>query len=107
MSADLIRLGLMLLMVPPTITNTLIFGLTSPWYRTTIGWWLFLDVLGLMLLVVVSVLYRYFGDDYPGRDVVSISIFLIILCGQWFGTFTLVRALVVQRRQDHAKTQEG
>lgn len=89
MSADLIRLLLVLAMVPFVTANLFLYGLGSPWYKSRIGWWLFCDVLGLMLLVDITVAYKFFGDNYSARDIVSITVFAIILAGAAFGTAVL------------------
>lgn len=99
MTADLVRLILVVAMVPFVTANIFLYGVGSPWYKSTIGWWLFCDVLGLGLLVDITVVYKFLGDDYSARDIVSITVFSIILAGAVFGTVTLARELIRRRNR--------
>ena len=98
MSADLIRLVLLCSMVPFVTANVVIYGLCMPWYRSLVGWRVFLTDLGLAALVDISFVYHFLGDNYSARDIVSITVFAIVLAGAVFCTVTLVQALIRRRR---------
>lgn len=91
MSADDIRFTLVALAVIPATGFTLVYGLGSPWYRSLLGRALFTHALGMMLLIDISVAYKFIGDDYPGRDLVSITVYTVIIVGSWAQFVALLR----------------
>jgi hypothetical protein len=91
MTADDIRFALVAFAVLPATGFTLVYGLRSPWYRSLLGRALFTHALGMALLIDISVAYKMFGDDYPGRDVVSISVYAVIIAGTWAQFIALLR----------------
>lgn len=83
MSTDTIAVLLVLGMAPPATLFPIIYGLSGPWYRTPIGRALMTKAVGLALLVDISLLYNWLGDDYWGREAVRLTVFSLIFCGLW------------------------
>lgn len=82
-TADIIAVGILLATAPAITLFSIIYGLTSPWYRTLIGRALFVSSSGLAMLVDISLVYQWLGDNYALRDVVRISVFSYICLGAW------------------------
>lgn len=97
MSADAVALLLIALAAPPLTLFPFCFAwwARGVWYRTLVGVALMVSTTGLALLVDISLLYMAFGDDYPFRDVVRLTVYALIVAGAWlkFG------ALVYESRQ--------
>lgn len=53
------------------------------WFRTVLGWALMTSSTGLALLVDISLLYQWLGDNYALRDVVRLSVYSLIVAGAW------------------------
>src|SRR5688572_16925216 len=84
MSADTAALAIVVLIAFPINAFTLLYAFTTPWWLEWIGRALFVSSLGLMLLVDISLLYNWLGDDYPGRDMVRLTVYSIVCLGAWF-----------------------
>lgn len=68
------------------IPATLYWGLytfTAPWFRHTVGRALWVKATSLMLLCDISLAYQIFGNDYPLRDVVRLTVYAVIALGAW------------------------
>ncbi|MCZ4498859.1 MAG: hypothetical protein JWQ74_1412 [Marmoricola sp.] len=91
MTADDIRFALVAIATLPATGFTIVYGLGSPWYKSLLGRALFTHALGMALLIDISVLYKFFGDDYAGRDVVSITVYAVIIVGTWAQFIALLR----------------
>lgn len=65
------------------------------WWREWVGRALFTSAWGLALLVDISLLYNWLGDNYPWRDEVRLTVYSIICVGAWFKLI----ALVVEKRR--------
>jgi hypothetical protein len=81
--ADLAALILIGATAPAITLFCLIYGFTSPWYKTLIGRALFVSSTGLALLVDISLLYKWLGDNYFLRDLVRLSVYGFICAGAW------------------------
>lgn len=57
------------------------YSFLARWWRTLIGRALFTSSWGMALLVNISLLYQFFGDNYALRDAVRLTVFSIILAG--------------------------
>ena len=102
MSADTIALILVALIAPFATLNVVLYAF-MPWYRSLIGWRLMASDLGLALLVDISLLYNWLGDNYALRDVVRLSVFTLVLLGAVFATVTLIAALRERHREKRAQ----
>lgn len=100
MSADTIAVMLILIAAPAQTLFALIYGFASPWWRSLIGRALLTKALGLALLIDISLLYQWLGDDYALRDVVRISVYTLIACGAWLQLTALLAEKVKGRRED-------
>ncbi len=83
MSADTAAVLLVLAAAPPQTAFVFYYGLTAPWWRTVVGRALFTKALGLALLIDISLLYQWLGDDYSLRDVVRLTVYALIAVGAW------------------------
>ena len=99
MTADLAAKVLIYLAAAPAITYALMYGLTAPWWRSSGGRALFTSALGMALLTGISALYQTFGDDYPGRNIVRLTVYAIIVTGLWLKVGAYVHERRVAARQ--------
>jgi hypothetical protein len=100
MSADTAALIIVALVALPINAFTVLYAFTTPWWLEWIGRALLVSSLGLMLLVDISLLYNWLGDDYPGRDAVRLTVYTIICLGAWF---KLIAYFVERRRARRAR----
>lgn len=91
MSVDVVALLLVLAIAPAITLFSILYTLTSPWYRSMAGWALWWSSSGLALLVDISLVYQWLGDNYALRDVVRLSVFTWILIGAWLKLIALLR----------------
>lgn len=103
--AEVAALVIVAAIAPPATLFAIIYGLTVPWWATTIGRAMLISSTGLALLVDISLLYQVFGENYALRDWVRLSVFMIVCLGAWykFGALVLekVRARREHRESDH------
>jgi hypothetical protein len=90
-NVDTIALILVLLMAPPATLFPILYAF-RPWYRSLIGRALMTHSVGLALLIDISLLYKAFGDDYPGRDIVRLAVYSVILVGVTGQCIALIRS---------------
>lgn len=97
MSVDDVAVLLILAAAPPQTAFAIIYGLGSPWWRSPVGRALFTKALGLALLIDISLIYHWLGDNYALRDVVRLTVYSVIVVGAWlqFG------ALIHEKRIGH------
>lgn len=62
-----------------------------PWWRSLVGWALMFQSVGMMLLVDISLAYQVFGNEYPGRDVVRLGVYVLLVTGLWVLFVALLR----------------
>jgi len=67
----------------PETVYFFIYTFTAPWWRSAVGRALFTKGLALTLLLDIAVLYQLFGNDYPGRDAVRLTVYTLIVVGLW------------------------
>jgi hypothetical protein len=90
-STDVAALALVLVAAPAQTLFAIIYGLWSPWWRSLIGRALFTKAIALALLIDISLLYQWLGDDYYLRDAVRICVFLLIAVGSWMQLVALLK----------------
>lgn len=78
----------------------IIYGFGSPWWRSLLGRALFTKALALALLIDISLLYQWLGDDYALRDVVRLSVYTLIAVGAWMQLVALLKEKFQGRRDD-------
>lgn len=100
MSADTAAVLLILIAAPAQTAFALIYGLASPWWRSLVGKALFTKAVALALLIDISLLYQWLGDNYALRDVVRLSVFGLIAFGSWLQLVALLKEKVKGRRDD-------
>jgi len=95
-NADTIALALVLCMAPPATLFPILYAF-RPWWRSLIGRALMTHSVGLALLIDISLAYKAFGDDYPGRDFVRLAVYSLILLGVTFQCVALIRSRGTKR----------
>lgn len=98
MSADLAAVLLVLAAAPAQTAFAVFYSFTSPWWRTLIGRALFTKAWGLALLIDISLLYKWLGDEYALRDVVRLTVYALITVGAWLQLWAFV--LEKRRRRE-------
>jgi hypothetical protein len=94
-SADTAAVLLVLLAAPAATLFPLIYGFTVRWWTFWIGRALMVSSTALGLLIDISLIYNWLGDDYFLRDVVRLTVFGMIAAGAWL---KLIAILVEKRR---------
>ena len=97
MTADLAAVLLVLAAAPPATLFPLCYGWIARgvWWRSPAGRALMTSSTALALLIDISLVYQWLGDDYALRDVVRLTVFALVALGAWlkFG------ALIYEWRQ--------
>lgn len=83
---------------PATLLYPVIYGLTSPWWKSWIGRALMVEAVGVFTLLTFSVLFQWFGPDYWGRNFVRISGMAVAMVGFWLVLFALLRVKAEVRK---------
>ncbi len=99
-TADQIFAHLVYLALPATFLYPLIYGLTSPWWKTWIGRALMVEALGVFTLMVFSALFYYFGPDYYGRDSIRIGGMIFACLGFYMVLIALIKVKLEMRRKE-------
>jgi len=74
----------------PYTLLTIFYGLSSPWYRSSIGRSLFLSKLALTLILSFVLSVLVFGR-YPGYLAVRTSTLALVGCAAWYQFSVFVR----------------
>ena len=90
MSADTAAILLVLAAAPAQTLFPIIYGVSSPWYRSLLGRALMTKAVALALLIDISLVYNWLGDDYAARDVVRLTVFALIAAGAWMQLAALI-----------------
>lgn len=99
MSVDTIAVLIIIAMAPAWTALPILVAFTTPWWRTLLGRALMVSTLGTGLLVDISLLYQWLGDDYFLRDVVRLSVYGLICVGGWLMLLAFVRTKIRARRR--------
>ena len=91
MSADTAAVLLVLAAAPPATIFPLIYGFTVRWWTFWIGRALLTSSVGLALLIDISLMYKWLGDDYLLRDIVRLTVYAILATGAWLTLFAILR----------------
>lgn len=100
--ADTVALITVIGIAPAATLFAIIYGFTVPWWQTMIGRAMLASSVGLALLVDISLLYNWLGDDYSLRDMVRLSVFFTVFLGAWFKLGALVKEKLAARREHRA-----
>lgn len=100
MSADHVAILLVLIAAPAATAFPFAYGWISRdvWWRTPAGRAIMTSSVGLALLIDISLAYQAFGDNYPGREVVRLTVFALIAAGAWLNLGALIYEHRKQRR---------
>lgn len=90
-TADQVFATLVFIALPATLLYPIIYGLTSPWWRSWIGRALLVKAIGVAILLTFSALYQALGPDYPYRDTVRISGMVLACIGFYLALFALLQ----------------
>ena len=91
MSADTVAVILVLAAAPAATLYPILYAF-RPWHRSLIGRALMTHSVGLALLIDISLLYKAFGDNYPLRDAVRLTVYSLILAGSWLQLIALLKS---------------
>jgi hypothetical protein len=75
-----------------TTAFTLVFGFTSSWRRSVVGWALMVQSVGLMLVLDLTLVRQILGSDYRARDAARVAAFAVVTVGQVLLFGALVKA---------------
>ena len=94
MSVDAVALWLIIAAAPPATLFPYCLAWISRgiWWRNPAGRALMTSSAGLALLIDISLIYQWLGDDYWLRDVVRLTVFAIIAAGAWQKLYALLSA---------------
>lgn len=93
MTSQQIFTALVYLCMPAALLYPLVYGLSSPWWRTWIGRALFIKAIGVLILLTQMALFQLFGPNYWLRDQVRIFGMSLVCIGTWTALFALVQVL--------------
>lgn len=65
MLIDLLAMGCFII----CLAVACLYNALAPWYRSRVGWYIMPLLLSLTAMMAVTSARRFFGDDYPGREV--------------------------------------
>lgn len=93
MSADTAAIMLVLIAAPAATLFPICFAWISRgiWWRNPAGRALMTSSTALALLIDISLLYQWLGDDYALRDAVRLSVYALIAAGAWQKLYALLR----------------
>lgn len=93
MSADTAAIVLVLIAAPAATLFPICFAWISRgiWWRNPAGRALMTSSTALALLIDISLLYQWLGDDYALRDAVRLSVYALIAAGAWQKLYALLR----------------
>lgn len=90
MSADNVFLLITYMALPAVILYPLIYGLTSPWWKSWLGRALLIKAVGILVLVLFIVFFNLFGPSYWGREGFRIGGMAFICVGCWTVLFAML-----------------
>lgn len=96
--ADMIFKWLVTLTIPVAVLYPLVYGLRAPWWKSAIGRALMIKALGLLMLLLFSVFFYWFGPGYTGRDTFRIVGMSLLFVGLHLAFIAMVRELRRGRR---------
>lgn len=100
MTADQLFAGLVYVALPAAALYPLIYGLRVKWWRTWIGQALLIKALGVLLLLLVTALYQFFGPHYFGRDFVRVTGMALLALGLWYALIAMLREFSHSAREN-------
>lgn len=98
MTADTAAILLVLAAAPAATLFPLLYGFTVRWWTFWIGRALMVSSTGLGLLIDISLIYQWLGDNYALRDVVRLTVYAFICAGAWLKLTALVIEKTHKRR---------
>ncbi len=91
--ADVVFKWLVTAALPAAILYPLVYGLSVRWWESAIGRALLIKALGLLMLLLFSVFFYWFGPDYFGRDTFRIVGMCLLFVGLHLAFFAMLREL--------------
>lgn len=95
--ADTAALVAIISIAPTSTLFALVYGFTVPWWETLIGRAMLASSTGLAMLVDITLLYQWLGDDYALRDMVRLSVFFTVSLGAAYKAAALVNGKLRER----------
>lgn len=93
---DVISLLVLTTVIPTNLF--VIYYARLDWRASAVGRALMVKATGVALLVDLAVVSRFFGDSYPGRDPVRLTVFTILAVGLWYQFLVLLQTRRAFRR---------
>jgi hypothetical protein len=87
---ELIGILLLAAGVLGVIVFVALYSIRVPWWRSEIGWYLVTFPGALGLLLANGLAFRILGD-YPGRQLVNLLLFVVVVASIWWCVALLVR----------------
>lgn len=91
MNADHAFAALVYLALPAAILYPLLYATRVKWWKTWVGQALLIKALGVLLLLLVTALYQFFGPDYFSRDFVRVTGMWLLATGLWYALIAMLR----------------
>jgi hypothetical protein len=91
---------LILAAVIPAIFGPLQYAFSGEWYKSHIGRGLMIGWTALGLITVWAGIFVVFGDDFPGRELARLVVFVLIFVALWYKWIALILIRVKVRRGD-------
>lgn len=101
MTADAAAVALVLIAAPPATAAPIMYMVRArrTWWRDLLSWALMTSLWGLALLIDISLLYQWLGDDYWLRDVVRLTVCGLIAAGAWLTAIAMAYEFYVSPRR--------
>lgn len=96
--ADVLFKWLVTLTIPVAVLYPLVYGTSVRWWESSIGRALLIKALGLLMLLLFSVFFYWFGPGYFGRDTFRIGGMSLLFVGLHLAFIAMVREIRRGRR---------
>lgn len=88
---DILGMALLGAGVAGSAVFIVLYSLRARWWRSEVGWWLVTFPGSLGLLLANGIVFRLVGD-YPGRQLVNLVLFVVVVAAVWWCVALLHRA---------------
>ena len=102
---DAIAVVLLVLAAPPANMFPVVYAF-RPWRDSLIGRALMAMAIGLGVMIDVGLMTLILGSDYPGRGVVRVVAFTLVVSGIWFQFLAMAKATGPRRQERGLDAEE-
>lgn len=96
--ADVVFKWLVTAALPAAVLYPLIYGVSVRWWKSAIGRALMLKACGVLVLLLFSIFFYWFGPDYPFRNEFRIIGASLLCVGLYLALYAMVREVRAGRR---------